>query len=79
MSLLTIGAESVPDSVACHWIPFSLLDCLVGPQWEEMNLTLMQLVVTGWNGTQGKLPFSVGREMDNARRICRVTLEREEG
>ena len=31
---LTIGAEPAVHSVACHWIPFPMLDCLVGPQWE---------------------------------------------
>ena len=31
---LTFEVGSVSDSVACHWISFPYLDCLLGPQWE---------------------------------------------
>lgn len=44
---LTIGAGAVSDSVACHWIPFPYLDCLVGPQWERMSLALLQFDFQG--------------------------------
>lgn len=49
---LTIGAGAVSDSVACHWILFSLLDCLVGPQWERICLVLLGLDVPQLDGTQ---------------------------
>jgi hypothetical protein len=38
---LTVGAEAVFDSVACHWIPFLELDCLIRPQWKKMDLVLL--------------------------------------
>ena len=50
------GAVSV--SVLFHWIPFSYLDCLVGPQWERIHLVLLGLDVPEWGGTQVGLPFS---------------------
>jgi hypothetical protein len=48
---LTIEAGA--DSVACHWIPFSYLDCLGEPQWERMCLVLLRLAVPWWGGTRG--------------------------
>lgn len=38
---LTIRSRAVSDSVACHWMSFLYLDCLVGSQWERMHLVLL--------------------------------------
>jgi hypothetical protein len=43
VDLLIIGEGAISVSVDCHWIPFSYLDCLVGPQWERMGLVLLGL------------------------------------
>ena len=43
VDLLTSGEGAISVSVDCHWIPFSYLDCLVGPQWERMGLVLLGL------------------------------------
>jgi hypothetical protein len=53
----TTGVGVVSDSVACHWISFPHLDCLVGPQWERKCLVLLELGVLGWGGIQGDFPF----------------------
>ena len=34
----TTGAGVVPETVACLWIPFTQLGCLIWPQWERMYL-----------------------------------------
>ena len=52
MQSITIRAESVSDSdsVACLWIPFPLLGCLVWPHWERMHLELVRLDMSGQVG-----------------------------
>jgi hypothetical protein len=49
-----IFTGTVSGFVACHWIPFAYLDCLVGTQWEKMYLVLLGLDVPGCGGTQGR-------------------------
>jgi hypothetical protein len=50
---LTIGLRAVSVSVACLWIPFPVLGCLVWPQSERIFLVLLQPDVPGWFGTHG--------------------------
>jgi hypothetical protein len=51
--LLTIGAGTISDSVACLWLPFPYLDYIVGPQWERMSLVLQEFDMPGQVGTYG--------------------------
>ena len=39
-------------TLACHWVPFPVPGCLVGPQWKRMSLILVGLDVPAWGGTQ---------------------------
>lgn len=57
---LTTRTGTVSDSVACLWIPFPWLGCLVWLQWKRMHLVLLcqgGLVPMGWD-----LPFSEEKE-----------------
>ena len=44
---LSIEPRAVSDSVVCHWIFFSYLNCLVEPQQERRCLVLLRLDVPG--------------------------------
>jgi hypothetical protein len=37
--------------------PFPFLDYLVGPQWERMCLTLLEVDVPIWSGSQREFPI----------------------
>lgn len=63
---------TVSDSLPCHWIPFSYLDCLARPQLERMCLVLLGLNVPEWGGTSEK-----GR--GNDRGICKGETGRRGG
>ena len=49
---VTIGAEVVTDSVACHLDLYLYLDCLIGFQWDRMCLVLLVLDVSEQGGIQ---------------------------
>jgi hypothetical protein len=75
MGPLAIGAEAVPDSVVCHWIPFLYL---VGPLWERMHL--VRPIVTrcpGGGGGTGREALE-GEGIAEGERFVRAGLGREE-
>jgi hypothetical protein len=55
----TTGTSIVSKFVACLWIPFSYLGCLVCPQWEWMDLVLQWLMFQGWGGRKVWYPGGV--------------------
>jgi len=59
-----IRAGAVSDFVACLWIPFPYLGCLVWPQKERIHLVLLRLAVPGQvcTGGMGRALFLRGGE-----------------
>jgi hypothetical protein len=77
----TTGAGVVSVSLACHWISFPKLGCLVWSQWERTHLVLLELDVPELVGTQGGggFPFSEEKRRKWREGFVRVELGEDDG